>query len=154
MKNHMIPKKWTFLSALLALLPPLGILLHSGLLFAANRLYPPAGTPAQVLMESRLPLRHAGELTAGICFSLFQLGAILLIWHLVRTGKAIPLPRLFVPFLASAGGMFLCALPFALLDSASRGDHLFPIWGNLITLALYLLILAGVDLYHLFRPRT
>ena len=124
------------------------------ILFTVNKLYPPVSATPQAQLMSRFSLRHAAETADGICFGLFELGALLLIWHLIRCGKGVPYRGLFLPFCASCAAMFLCALPFALFDQAFWGEYLFPIWGKLITMALLFLILAGVNLYQCLRSKT
>lgn len=147
-------RRWTVFSWLLAGAMPAGILIYSVILFAINRIYPPATTASTELLAARMSLRHAAETAVGICTGLFQLGAILLIWHLIRRGRAVSFRRLLPPFFATPGAMFLCALPFALLDRAFWGDYLFPIWGRLVTVALLLLILSGANLYLSYRTRN
>lgn len=147
-------RKWIVFSRLLAGAMPAGILIYSAILFAINRIYPPAATSSPELLAARISLRHAAETAVGICTGLFQLGGILLIWYLIRRGRAVPFRLLLPPFFAAVGAMFLCALPFALLDRAFWGDYLFPIWGRLVTVALLLLILSGVNLYLCYRARN
>ena len=147
-------RRWTIFSWLLAGTMPAGILIYSAILFAINRIYPPAATTSPELLAARMFLRHTAETAVGICTGLFQLGGILLIWYLIRRGRAVPFGRLLPPFFATPGAMFLCALPFTLLDRTFWGDYLFPIWGRLITVALFLLILSGVNLYQRAHTRN
>ncbi len=153
MIDHTQPRRNGFFWSL-ACLPPAGILINSVILFTINKLYPPVSTTPQALLMSRFSLRHAAELADGICFGLFELGALLLIWHLIRRGKAVPYRALSLPFCASCSAMFLCSLPFVLFDRTFWGDYLFPIWGKLIIMALVLLILTGINFRQHLRSRT
>ena len=152
MGNHTQPQR-NGLSWFLACLPPAGILLNSVILFTINKRYPPVSTSSQAQLMSRFPLRHAAEIADMVCFGLFELGALLLIWHLIRRGKAVPYRTLFLPFCVSCAAMFLCSLPFTAFDRTAWGDYLFPIWGKLGIMALIFLILTGVNFCLRFRAK-
>lgn len=121
-------------------LRPMGILLHSIVLWVANRFFslggsPPAQDPAAAF-RTRFSVLQIGRAANEICATAFLVGCLVLLYYFVRKSPFIPFHKLFFPFVAAAIALFLCAFPFILLDPSSWGDYLFPIWSALVVMAM------------------
>lgn len=78
------------------------------------------------LPKTRLPLSATA----------FLVGCLVLLYYFVRKSPFIPFHKVFFPFVAASAALFVCTLPFILLDPSSWGDYLFPIGSALVVMAM------------------
>ncbi|MDL2293229.1 hypothetical protein LJC60_01205 [Ruminococcaceae bacterium OttesenSCG-928-D13] len=120
----------------------LGVLLIFGLcaysvtLFVLNRTLNPQEIAGNFeLLELRLSLRIAAERICSICTSLYLLGHLVLFNYTLIKKKPVPIPTTALYATAQIVIMFVCTVPFALMDMGSFADYVFPVWGTAISLS-------------------
>lgn len=135
--------KWIWMLLRGALLA--GILFHSLVFFAINKFYPLSGANYSVeLLEQRISCRVFAETISGGCSGIFIFGSMLLAFSILRNGSLRDIRRWFGYSALTVFLMFVCTVPFAMIDPSFRGDYLFPVWGDtLVLIVLFILMSAA-----------
>ena len=118
-----------------------GTLIYSGTLFILNICIPPGQTPyitaaGTNLLETRLLIRRISEITYGICGATYLIGTAVLLWSLVKSESVISKKMLLLLPAFTIMSVFLCVMPFSLLDETFAVDYFVPILNMVVNIPL------------------
>lgn len=152
MNNLRYPKVLLILNALLLC----SLLLHSFIFFFINTYYNPYRFFHIPLDNAQLHHiytagRSIAELISSICGKIYLIGHFIVLFSQKRK---VPAPYIcIIYFLAQIIILLFCTLPFALVDSLSFGDYLFPIWNIIIGLVIFWIITLFGAFHQKLRPQ-
>lgn len=97
-------------------------------------------------LQTWLLWRHRAEFIFSVSCGIYIVGHMILGYIAAKKYEYISPKSIFLYYLIQIALMFLCTVPFEILDSKYFGDYLFPIWGTGVALLIILLIMSVMSL--------
>ncbi|MGF6375164.1 hypothetical protein M2140_000198 [Clostridiales Family XIII bacterium PM5-7] len=117
-----------------------GSLIYSGTLFILNLSIPvekmTSLTNREILaLENRIIIRRGIEIFYSVCEIVYFVGTIIVLWKSVTVKTTLKIKELLIFPAGTIIALFLCNIPFALMDEYFAVDYFIPVFevlGNIL----------------------
>ncbi len=127
-----------------------GLLIRS-VIFFLNEINFDFARAADAELQTWFLWRKRAEFIFSASYDIYIMGHIIVCYNAARKNAYISLKSIALYYLIQIALMFLCTVPFEILDSKYFGDYLFPIWGTGVTLLLILFIMSAYEFVKKWR---